>query len=72
MGVGDPPIYQDEHQAYVNFLLELAASPYEGNGASPLSDGRPPLIGGAEAPEEKQRGRLQQNQKEKLAVFYTK
>jgi hypothetical protein len=57
---------------YRHRLLELAASPYEGNGASPLSDGRPPLFGGAEAPEEKQRGRLQQNQKEKLAVFYTK
>jgi hypothetical protein len=37
-------------------VLELAASPYEGNGASPLSDGRPPLIRGADAPEEKQRG----------------
>jgi hypothetical protein len=37
-------------------LLELAASPYVGNGASPLSDGRAPLIGGEEAPEEKQRG----------------
>ena len=31
-------------------MLELAASPYVGNGASPLSDGRPPLIGGAERP----------------------
>jgi hypothetical protein len=27
-------------------LLELAASPYIGNGASPLSDGRSPLIWG--------------------------
>jgi hypothetical protein len=35
-------------------LLELAASLSIGNGASPLSDGRPPLLGGA--PEGRRRG----------------
>jgi hypothetical protein len=37
-------------------VLELAASPSIGNGASPLSDGRPPLYLGAGAPEGRRRG----------------
>jgi hypothetical protein len=44
------------HHHYCWHLLELAASPSIGNGASPLSDGRPlsPYVGGA--PEGRRRG----------------